>query len=60
MIIVAGKSAVVGEVFCRVHSGKLPKIVDEMRLVKVSAIDGYSRPIDPMSSLGFHKRALKS
>ena len=40
----ARESAVVGEVFCGVDSGKCPEIVNEMRLVKIAAVEGNIAP----------------
>jgi hypothetical protein len=44
VIVVARESAVVGEVFCGVDSGKCPEIVNEMRLVKIPAVEGDIAP----------------
>ena len=38
VIMVAGESAMIAEIFCGIDSRKCTKVVDEMRLVKIAAV----------------------
>src|SRR5216683_2978827 len=60
VVVVAGETAVIADVFCRINSGKCPEIVNEVRLVKVAAVQRDVAPIDGSPAANLFQHGLES